>query len=44
MTMPSDPQKRDPSGASADYSRFVQRVRRRYAAELTLLPPGLPWA
>jgi glutamate-ammonia-ligase adenylyltransferase len=26
----------------AGYSRFVQRVRRRYAAELTLLPPGLP--
>ena len=28
--------------ASADYSRFVQRVRRRYAAELALLPPGAP--
>ena len=28
--------------ALADYSRFVQRVRRRYAAELALLPPGLP--
>ncbi|MFT7722676.1 MAG: bifunctional [glutamate--ammonia ligase]-adenylyl-L-tyrosine phosphorylase/[glutamate--ammonia-ligase] adenylyltransferase [Roseateles sp.] len=26
----------------ADHSRFVQRVRRRYAAELPLLPPGLP--
>jgi glutamate-ammonia-ligase adenylyltransferase len=26
----------------ADYSRFVQRVRRRYAAELPLLPPGVP--
>ena len=23
-------------------SRFVQRIRRRYAAELALLPPGLP--
>ncbi len=28
--------------ALADYSRFVQRIRRRYAAELPLLPPGLP--
>ncbi len=27
---------------AADYSRFVQRVRRRYAAELALLPPGIP--
>jgi glutamate-ammonia-ligase adenylyltransferase len=26
----------------AEYSRFVQRVRRRYAAELPLLPEGLP--
>ncbi len=26
----------------AEHSRFVQRVRRRYAAELALLPPGLP--
>lgn len=26
----------------ADHSRFVQRVRRRYEAELALLPPGLP--
>jgi glutamate-ammonia-ligase adenylyltransferase len=26
----------------AMYSRFVQRVRRRYADELALLPPGLP--
>ncbi len=26
----------------ADHSRFVQRVRRRYVAELALLPPGLP--
>jgi glutamate-ammonia-ligase adenylyltransferase len=26
----------------AGYSRFVQRVRRRCAAELALLPPGLP--
>ncbi|MDR7269714.1 glutamate-ammonia-ligase adenylyltransferase [Pelomonas saccharophila] len=28
--------------ASAEHSRYVQRVRRRYAAELPLLPPGLP--
>jgi glutamate-ammonia-ligase adenylyltransferase len=28
--------------ACADHSRFVQRVRRRYARELPLLPPGLP--
>ena len=25
---------------SAAHSRFVQRIRRRYAAELALLPPG----
>lgn len=31
-----------PPGATADHSRFVQRVRRRYAQELPLLPPGLP--
>ena len=28
--------------ARAGHSRFVQRVRRRYAAELTWLEPGLP--
>jgi glutamate-ammonia-ligase adenylyltransferase len=28
--------------ARADHSRYVQRIRRRYAAELPLLPPGLP--
>ncbi len=28
--------------AAADHSRFVQRIRRRYAAELPLLPTGLP--
>ncbi len=27
---------------SATHSRFVQRIRRRYQAELALLPPGLP--
>lgn len=26
----------------AEHSRYVQRVRRRYGAELALLPPGLP--
>ncbi|MBV8500500.1 MAG: bifunctional [glutamate--ammonia ligase]-adenylyl-L-tyrosine phosphorylase/[glutamate--ammonia-ligase] adenylyltransferase [Paucibacter sp.] len=26
----------------AEHSRFVQRIRRRYATELGLLPPGLP--
>ena len=26
----------------AVYSRFVQRIRRRYGAELALLPPGVP--
>jgi glutamate-ammonia-ligase adenylyltransferase len=29
-------------GALAEHSRFVQRIRRRYALELPLLPPGLP--
>ncbi|HMC15758.1 MAG TPA: glutamine-synthetase adenylyltransferase, partial [Albitalea sp.] len=28
--------------AAADHSRFVQRIRRRYANELALLAPGLP--
>lgn len=28
--------------AFSGYSRFVQRLRRRYAAELALLPPGVP--
>ncbi|MFO1226304.1 bifunctional [glutamate--ammonia ligase]-adenylyl-L-tyrosine phosphorylase/[glutamate--ammonia-ligase] adenylyltransferase [Roseateles sp.] len=31
-----------PPVALAEHSRFVQRVRRRYAAELALLPAGLP--
>ena len=31
-----------PAAARADHSRFVQRVRRRYAADLALLPPGAP--
>jgi [glutamine synthetase] adenylyltransferase / [glutamine synthetase]-adenylyl-L-tyrosine phosphorylase len=35
---------RDPQNALsfAKFSRFVQRIRRRYAAELEFLPPGLP--
>ncbi len=28
--------------SAASHSRFVQRIRRRYAAELPLLPPGAP--
>jgi glutamate-ammonia-ligase adenylyltransferase len=28
--------------ARAEHSRFVQRIRRRYAADLALLPPGAP--
>ncbi len=28
--------------AQAAHSRFVQRIRRRYAAELPMLPPGAP--
>src|SRR5260221_6419958 len=28
--------------ATADHSRFVQRIRRRYGAELPLLAAGLP--
>ncbi len=32
-----------PSGVAASgYSRFVQRIRRRYAAEMPLLPEGAP--
>ena len=29
-------------GAPAEHSRFVQRIRRRYPAELALLPAGVP--
>ncbi|MDM0115297.1 bifunctional [glutamate--ammonia ligase]-adenylyl-L-tyrosine phosphorylase/[glutamate--ammonia-ligase] adenylyltransferase [Variovorax sp. J22R133] len=35
------PQKKGPPPLSS-YSRFVQRLRRRYASELALLPPGAP--
>ena len=31
-----------PAGASADHSRFVRRIRRRYVAELALLAAGRP--
>ena len=31
-----------PDDRRADHSRFVQRIRRRYADELALLPPGAP--
>ncbi len=31
-----------PGPASAAHSRFVQRIRRRYGAELALLPAGVP--
>lgn len=31
-----------PGPALAAHSRFVQRIRRRYAVELDALPPGLP--
>jgi glutamate-ammonia-ligase adenylyltransferase len=30
--------------ARAEHSRFVQRIRRRYAAQRALLPPGVPTA
>ncbi len=40
--MASDSPAAEPTCAAAGHSRFVQRVRRRYAAELALLPPGLP--
>ena len=31
-----------PAPARADHARFVQRIERRYAAQLALLPPGPP--
>lgn len=36
------PQASAPTTPLAGYSRFVQRLRRRYAGELSLLPPGAP--
>ncbi len=43
---PEDPTLPTPTRApaTAAHSRFVQRIRRRYAAELALLPPGAPAA
>ncbi len=41
MPPPDDPELCWPQGA-ASYSRFVQRVRRRYPSELNDLAPGLP--
>ena len=32
----------DTGPASAEHSRFVRRIRRRYAAELSMLSAGLP--
>ena len=32
----------DSLATRADHSRFVQRIRRRYASDLASLPPGLP--
>ncbi len=42
MTSPPDSAVTEQSFAEAAHSRFVQRIRRRYATELGLLPPGLP--
>ena len=39
LDLPPAPSQRAPL---APHSRMVQRLRRRYAAELTLLPPGPP--
>lgn len=39
---PSCPQAQHPPENLASHSRFWQRVQRRYAEQLTLLPPGLP--
>ena len=41
MSVPSTGLPAQPLTASG-YSRFVQRIRRRYADELALLPPGAP--
>ena len=39
---PSAPDSGVRMAAAADHSRYVQRIRRRYAAELGLLPAGAP--
>ena len=31
-----------PTGPLAEHSRFYQRLHRRYASDLALLPPGAP--
>jgi len=38
----TDQTRAEPAGSG--HSRFVQRIRRRYAQELALLPPGVPGA
>ena len=40
--MTTEPASIDASAVRADHSRFVQRIRRRYADDLSRLPPGLP--
>ncbi|RQP22332.1 bifunctional [glutamate--ammonia ligase]-adenylyl-L-tyrosine phosphorylase/[glutamate--ammonia-ligase] adenylyltransferase [Piscinibacter terrae] len=42
LSVDSTPPDAAPAAARADHSRFVQRIRRRYAQELPLLPEGLP--
>ena len=41
---PSDPRCHQPApeGSRAEHSRFYQRLQRRYASDLPLLPPGAP--
>jgi [glutamine synthetase] adenylyltransferase / [glutamine synthetase]-adenylyl-L-tyrosine phosphorylase len=42
MSQPEHSLQVETMAVQAAHSRFVQRVRRRYEAELPLLPPGLP--
>ncbi len=42
LTAPLAPNPATPELALAQYSRFVQRIRRRYGPELHALAPGLP--
>ena len=42
IPLPDSPKLDPPPNVTADHSRFVQRIRRRHAGELALLPPGLP--
>jgi [glutamine synthetase] adenylyltransferase / [glutamine synthetase]-adenylyl-L-tyrosine phosphorylase len=42
LSEPVAPPAAPPANAAAEHSRFVQRIRRRYATELALLPPGRP--